>query len=233
MGTPGEKGASANTTEEEEEEEETDPSAEVIKNLKVRLTQRKGVITRHISKLRRLVAQRSRGELLHHMGKCESAFNEFEELFDAFRMTSNYIDDATFNETWFSDVLEGYLKEHGRASAFLDSLLPATDANPPCPKVSQETKPITNTAAKSPTVASSNIANPSCSKNLLDDLNSAINLPKVEIIPFDGDPLQYHAFVRSFTLNVDRVCSDPDAKIARLISCTRGPALEAIRGGAD
>ena len=232
MGTPGEQGKSEDTTEEEEEEEaereKADETAEVIKNLKVKLTQRKGVITRHVSKLRRLVSQRSKGELSYHMSKCELSFDEFEELFDVFRMTSNYVDDGTFNESWFADVLEGYLKEYGRASAFLDSCV-VPDTNPPCPKTDQETKPISCTVAKSPSVPTNPDSNTS-SKNLLDDLNSVINLPKVEIVPFDGDPLRYHAFINSFMINVDRVCSDPDAKIARLISCTRGSALEAIRG---
>ena len=183
-----------------EQQEKVHDSA-YFERLRTLLTQRKGVITRHVSKLRRLVTQRSKEEIPPQLKKSESAFEEFEGLFDEFCMSCNYVDDNTFNESWFDNVQTSYLEEYGRANAFLDSL------TKPCPNPS-----------------------PQYPKSFLDDFNATLNLPKVEIVPFDGDPIHYHAFIKSFMLNVDRVCRDPDAKIARLISCTRGSALEAIKG---
>ena len=62
------------------------------------------------------------------------------------------------------------------------------------------------------------------------DLISMLSLPKVEITPFDGDPLQYHAFMNSFKINVDRPGCDPHSKLTRLIAYTQGAAREAIQG---
>ena len=55
------------------------------------------------------------------------------------------------------------------------------------------------------------------------------NMPKVEIETFSGNCLKYHAFMKSFEVNVEKVCSDPDARLARLVASTSGSAKEAIQ----
>ena len=62
------------------------------------------------------------------------------------------------------------------------------------------------------------------------DLLNLLSLPKVELEVFSGDPLKYHSFIKSFEVNVDKLCKDPDSKIARLLQYTTGDAHEAIRG---
>ena len=54
-----------------------------------------------------------------------------------------------------------------------------------------------------------------CSDKANEDLTrnemlSMMNLPKLELQVFDGNPLHYQQFKRSFTANVDKVCDDPD-----------------------
>ena len=44
-----------------------------------------------------------------------------------------------------------------------------------------------------------------------------MNFPKVELKVFDGNPFHYHAFIKSFDVNVDKVCSDPNLKLTRLL----------------
>ncbi|PIK48339.1 hypothetical protein BSL78_14788 [Apostichopus japonicus] len=56
-----------------------------------------------------------------------------------------------------------------------------------------------------------------------------LNLPKVELQIFHGNPLHYHQFIRAFEANVDRVCDDNDLKLSRLMQYTSGSAKEAIR----
>ena len=55
----------------------------------------------------------------------------------------------------------------------------------------------------------------------LDDLHeqmiALMNLPKVELQTFDGNPVRYHSFIKSLDVNVDRVCQDPDSKLTRLL----------------
>ena len=57
----------------------------------------------------------------------------------------------------------------------------------------------------------------------------ALQAPKIELLDFPGDPMQYHAFVRSFEENVEKMLSDDGARLARLIHLCKGEAGRAIR----
>ena len=57
----------------------------------------------------------------------------------------------------------------------------------------------------------------------------ALQAPKIELLDFTGDPMQYHAFVRSFEENVEKMLSDDGARLARLIHLCKGEAGRAIR----
>ena len=46
---------------------------------------------------------------------------------------------------------------------------------------------------------------------------------------FHGDPMQYHAFVRSFEENVEKMLPDSGARLARLMHLCKGEAGRAIR----
>ena len=60
------------------------------------------------------------------------------------------------------------------------------------------------------------------------ELVATLNLPKVEKPKFNGDPLQYHAFIYVFGESVDRVnCSD-SFKLTRLLQYTTGMARQSI-----
>lgn len=57
---------------------------------------------------------------------------------------------------------------------------------------------------------------------------AALNLPKVELSVFDGNPLKYHAFVASFDELVGGTSTSGGAKLTRLIQYTSGLACDAI-----
>ena len=57
----------------------------------------------------------------------------------------------------------------------------------------------------------------------------ALQAPKIELLDFSGDPMQYHAFVRSFEENVEKMLSDDGARLARLIHLCKGEEGRAIR----
>ena len=62
------------------------------------------------------------------------------------------------------------------------------------------------------------------------DLISLVTLPKVEIEPFDGDPLKFSSFKALFEENVHLTNLDDAAKLSRLVHYTTGEARRAIEG---
>ena len=61
------------------------------------------------------------------------------------------------------------------------------------------------------------------------DLLVSVNLPKLELSVYDGDPLQYHAFITAFDESVDKMASSSVAKLTRLAAYTTGAAHQAIK----
>ena len=57
----------------------------------------------------------------------------------------------------------------------------------------------------------------------------ALQAPKIELMEFPGDPMLYHAFIRSFEENVEKMLPDDGARLARLMHLCKGEAGRAIR----
>ena len=57
----------------------------------------------------------------------------------------------------------------------------------------------------------------------------ALQAPKIQLMEFHGDPMQYHAFVRSFEENVEKTLPDSGARLARLMHLCKGEAGRAIK----
>ena len=57
----------------------------------------------------------------------------------------------------------------------------------------------------------------------------ALQAPKIELLDFNGDPMSYHAFIRSFEENVEKMLSDDGARLACLIHLCKGEAGRAIK----
>ena len=55
-------------------------------------------------------------------------------------------------------------------------------------------------------------------------------LHKVELEVFTGNPLKFHAFMKSFQVNVERFCHDPDSKLAQLLQYTSQETHQALCG---
>lgn len=55
-------------------------------------------------------------------------------------------------------------------------------------------------------------------------------LPKRDIQPFDGDPLQYQAFMRAFEHNIEQKTRSPKDRLYFLEQYTRGQPRELVRG---
>ena len=55
-----------------------------------------------------------------------------------------------------------------------------------------------------------------------------LEMPKRELISFDGDPMRYPRFIKGFEINVERRVKDHDERLSFLIQYCRGAAKEAI-----
>ena len=60
------------------------------------------------------------------------------------------------------------------------------------------------------------------------NLFEALQLPRLEAITFDGNPLKYWSFIRGFENSVERYCSE-DMKLMRLMQSAVGKAREVIQ----
>ena len=56
----------------------------------------------------------------------------------------------------------------------------------------------------------------------------AMNLPKIELEPYSGDPMKYHTFINMFEEVVEKVVKDEKIRLTRLMQYTTGLAREAI-----
>ena len=55
-----------------------------------------------------------------------------------------------------------------------------------------------------------------------------LEMPKRELISFDGDPMGYPRFIKGFEINVECRVRDHDERLSFLIQYGRGAAREAI-----
>lgn len=79
---------------------------------------------------------------------------------------------------------------------------------------------------------SQNASKSSFSGNLeqvLSQLVHGVSMPKIEIEAFDGSPLKFHSFLRSFKLNVADRLSDNGQRLSYLIYYCKDPAKRAIQ----
>lgn len=187
-------------------------------HLRTQLTQRKSVIVRYLNRIDRAIPEQRIDELKSLLPKMMAIFDELDEIFYELKVLD--LEETTFNDAWFENLQQRYIIGVKSIHAFL-----STDSSKLTPKlevVDPPPKPV-SVPPKAPVPASSNSVGSA-------DIAAAMSLPKVEIQPFDGNPLEYHAFVNAFKTNVDSQCVSADAKIARLLYYTRGVANEAIKG---
>lgn len=65
---------------------------------------------------------------------------------------------------------------------------------------------------------------------LTGQLIEALQLPKVEITPFEGNPFKYWTFIKTFENSVEKTSIGDDVRLARLIHYCTGKARQVIQG---
>ena len=193
-----------------------------VDELRVSRRQWKAAITRHLGSLKRAVAEDDVTAVKERLDKMKLSFNELEAVHIELtgRLTTD--EDITESDNWYAVVEDAYIVGVTDAHTWLRSSQ-ATNVSPnPVPGIV-------------PVVASS--AQPS-SSDIRDDLVNLLSIPKVVIDKFEGDPLEYQAFIATFDELVHSKTSDNQIKLTRLLQYTAGPAKQAIKycalvGGAD
>ena len=193
-----------------------------VDELRVSRRQWKAAITRHLGSLKRAVAEDDVTAVKERQDKTKLSFNKLEAVH--IELTGRLITDEDIIESdnWYAVVENAYIVGVTDAHTWLRSSQ-ATNVSPnPVPGIV-------------PVVASS--AQPS-SSDIRDDLVNLLSIPKVVIDKFEGDPLEYQAFIATFDELVHSKTSDNQIKLTRLLQYTAGPAKQAIKycalvGGAD
>ena len=60
-------------------------------------------------------------------------------------------------------------------------------------------------------------------------LIAAVNMPHMELMHFDGNPLEYWTFIRAFENSVEKVCDDSVSRLTRLLQYCTGKAKRVIQ----
>ena len=187
-------------------------------------------------------------ELSHKMQQSEATVEELENLYLEFiDVQFKHFEEAdkTFNDQWFKLLENDYLDVVRKSRSYLACrarpIRPAgtSSRHDPDPsssdaKLQSPSRALFSESDRSCSVAhdtpSRDSGSPVSTGGITADIVSILNLPRVDIVPFDGNPLNFHSFINAFRVNVDRVNCDPHSKLTRLIAYTEGVAREAIQG---
>ena len=144
-----------------------------------RRRQRKGVVTRHLGTLDRLIAEEDVDGVQNRLESAIHPFAEFEETHVSYHDALVNEEEIQASDTWFSDMQTTYVTSVKAANLWLRTQAARVDldmANPPA--VTRE------------------------------DLLHYMYLPKVELDKFDGNPLEYLTFIAVFDEVVDNTARD-------------------------
>ena len=195
----------------------TDPA-----QLKVVRRQRKGGITRHLGTLEQLMAEERYDDVLKRLDIMKQSFSQLEAAHDAYLDTFESITEEQLleNEQWFAEVQGNYISGVKAARQWLrdNGVLGVPLVNPVPASVPSVPTSVPSVPTSVP--ASANVDN--------SELVNMMNVPKLTIDVFDGNPLQYQKFMSIFDETVGDKVSDDRAKLTRLLQYTTGPAKAAI-----
>ena len=174
---------------------------------KAERTKAKRSVTRQINHVKQLMAEEETEACGAEIGKLKEIFKTFIEANDKYESVITGDDDLEQSEVYFAAVQKEYIETLKQAKKLRDE---AT--------VKDEDKD--ETGKRGSASGSADLSR--------EELVGIMNLPKLVIDTFNGDPLKYHTFVAVFEQNVGSIKSDGDAKLTRLLQYTSGPAKEAI-----
>ena len=169
--------------------------------------QRKAAITRHLGTLERLVAEEDVDDVKERLDIVKGSFRDFEIAHDLYHDGLVDDDDIEESDSWFQQVQTNYVAGVRSAKAWL--------------KTREDDGAIEREVAVDRSDMMSAITQ--------SDLINSLNVPKVEIDKFEGNPLDYLTFMAIFDEVVHTKVMDGQVKLTRLLQYTSGPAKMAIK----
>ena len=141
-------------------------------------------------KLRRFIAETNQSEVLSSVKEMKQKFIDFEKIHvDIHNQLENETDEEA-SEQYFLDVQMKYTQALKQANIWLASLVKEE-------KEDTKDKPVKDTEG-------------GIQQDVSQQLLAALNLPKVELDCFSGDPLQYCSFISVFEDTVDKLKEPQD-----------------------
>ena len=192
---------------------------------------RKTSVTRWISTLNRMFSEehmlKKKDEVIAASDKLTQSFQEFTASHGEYLRVAGDILFPTTQEEYYIEVETRYTeckKEYNTWLAIVENRIPRT-VNGEVPTGMNAALSTNMAQVGSVPIQSTNDQTNDGLKTLI----SAVTLPKLELMEYSGDPLQYHAFMNAFQETVDDVDSTPSAKLNRLLAYTSGDAHKAIK----
>ena len=196
--------------------------AEAIKKAKDKRTGLKTSVTKGISKVKRLISEaRSVDDVKVELSQLYKKFEGFSEAHaeyvSAWLQTEPRpsLEDETAAEEYFTKAETEYAEEVRNFNVWIEDHTPG---------LSVKTEPGEQPGAGSRVPRSKDGSDESFRELLV-----SVNMPKLELVKYNGDPLQYHSFTMAFDESVDRVASSSTSKLNRLVNYTIGEAHDAIK----
>ena len=171
-------------------------------SLKRRRADKKRSLSRHITTLKRLMAEKDASGTTQRLGIMKSVFDELEQTHHKYY--DSLVDEVEIEsaDKWFDDAQRLYIDYVTKALDWVASLTSA--ATPPEPAGTVQSLEYNN------------------------EVLHTLNLPKVEIPVFTGKAKDYQAFITIFDELIENRMSDCQIKLTRLIQYCEGPAREAV-----
>ena len=176
-----------------------------MEGAKLSRRQRKAVVTRYLGDLSILIAENDSEAVSKKLDRIKGTFREFQKAHITYHdmlLADPTIsdDDITASEKWFAEAESKYVAGVSSANKWLNCI---RDCNV---SVVEDNKSDQATG-----------------------LMDIMQMPKVKIDVFSGDPMDYHSFIAMFDENVDSKKVDAQVKLTRLLQYTSGRAKSAIK----
>lgn len=178
-----------------------------LDDLKKNRTALKRKLTLHGSKLKRLVNEKKKEDTVQCVTEIQQLFSDFHLSNEAVLKELTEEADIEQCEDYYIDVEEKYCNAVSFATSFLSTVVKS--------EVKDRDSDMQASAVQSSQMSS--------------QMLEAINLPKLELCTYDGDPLQYHSFITAFEEMVGVTSASPASKLTRLVKSTSGEAHNAIK----
>ena len=166
------------------------------------------MITMSINKAIRQMSDNNVVDLKVTLAAMEDALDEFEAAHKSYVLTLEDGDIIDQAEAYYNDVFNKYYENKRTIKQFI-------------------MHPVEHPVHHSDEKIQEEI-HPSAAEKMMSSLVQALNLPRIEIMKFNGDPRHFTTFITVFKETVEAVTTDGQRRLTQLLHHTTGPAHDAV-----